>query len=363
MGADLASRAWLEGGVAALVACAVSAVLTWLAIHYAHRRALIDHPGQRRSHTVPTPRGGGIGLVVAAVAATLLLRLVGSPVAMPLALAVGLMVAVALVAAVGWIDDHRGLAARWRFAVHGIAAAIVLGADHAGPLLYAPAAWLTVAIAAALWLAIVWSINLHNFMDGINGLLATQAIFVFVALAGLFHQAGTVPGAVAACAVFAAATVGFLPFNFPHARIFMGDVGSGVLGLLVALVVLWQLAVPGIAPASGLVLCSAFVTDASGTLLSRMLRGRRWYSAHREHLYQWLVRCGFTHAQVVALYMGWNLLLALPVVYWMNRMPEMDSSLGIGAAIATYALAGALWWLGKRACLRAVRRRGLHATA
>ena len=364
MGAGVAGSAWFEGGVAVLVACAVSAALTWLAIRYAHRQQLIDHPGQRRSHTVPTPRGGGIGIVVAAIGVTLLLRLLAPALSMPPPLTLGLVVAAGLVAAVGWIDDHRGLAARWRFAAHGVAAAIVLGAGHAGPLPpQAVAAWLAVPIAAVLWLAIAWSINLHNFMDGINGLLATQAIFVFVALAGLFHQVGTVPGAGAACAVFAAATVGFLPFNFPHARIFMGDVGSGVLGLLVALVVLWQLAVPGIAPASGLVLCSAFVTDASGTLLSRMLRGRRWYSAHREHLYQWLVRCGFTHAQVVALYMGWNLLVALPVVYWMNRMPEMDSSLGIGAAIATYALAGALWWLGKRACLRAVRRRGLHATA
>ena len=164
-----------------------------------------------------------------------------------------------------------------------------------------------------------------------------------------------------------AAVAGFVPFNFPRARIFMGDVGSGVLGLLIALVVLWQMSLPSIALASGIVLGSAFVIDATCTLLSRMLRGRRWYSAHREHLYQWLVRCGHSHTHVVALYMGWNLLIVLPVVCWMNRMPAAVApgvalrSAGFGAATGVYAAGIALWWFGKRWCLGAIATRRRHA--
>jgi len=194
-----------------------------------------------------------------------------------------------------------------------------------------------------------------------------QAIFVLGALALVCRHVGE-PHA-GEILVFAAAAAGFLPFNFPRARIFMGDVGSGVVGLLIAVAVLWQMSAPDTALTSGLVLCSAFVTDASCTLVSRIARGRRWYSAHREHLYQWLVRSGFSHAGVVALYMGWNLVIALPVVAWINRAPgawmpiananaEMREGSGLGAAVLVYALGAIVWLLGKRWCLaRPARRR------
>lgn len=370
--------AWILALLAALV---VSAVVTRLGIGYAHRRRLIDQPGARRSHSEPTPRGGGIG-IVAAVLACACLPAFFAPGASPGA-AMTLSVAIIIVAAVGWIDDHRGLSARWRFAAHCLAAAIFLFPILVF-LVLAPAAieeafavsasgvWLMLAIAL---LAIVWFVNLHNFMDGIDGILAAQALFVFAALTILCLRAGWTVH-VGQTAVFAAATAGFLPFNFPRARIFMGDVGSGVLGLLIAVAVLWQMATPGVALASGLILCSAFVTDASCTLLSRMLRGRRWYSAHREHLYQWLARSGRSHAGVVALYMGWNLVIVVPVVCWINRTsdPQMASSTatlppspptpGWAAAAAVYLLGVAVWIFAKRYCLhRPVRQRYRHATA
>lgn len=363
--------AWIFAIVAAFV---VSAVATRFSIVYAHRRRLIDEPGARRSHAEPTPRGGGIGIVIAVLACACLPVAIASRVApAPTAL----VIAVILVAAVGWIDDHRGLSARWRFLAHCVAAAILLS-----PLMLAlsqiadsfpgmaPFAWVILAVAL---LATVWSINLHNFMDGTDGILAVQAIFVFVALAILCARAGSTTHA-GEIAVFAAATAGFLPFNFPRARIFMGDVGSGVLGLLIAVAVLWQMQVRQIALASGLVLCSAFVIDASCTLVSRMLRGRRWYSAHREHLYQWLARCGGSHARVVAWYLAWNLLIVVPVVAWINRgsnllMSSADSRIaewsapsGAGAAVAVYLLGVAAWWAGKRYCLRALQRKR-HAAA
>ena len=209
-------------------------------------------------------------------------------------------------------------------------------------------------------------------MDGIDAILAAQSIFVFSALAFLCAHAGEAHAGQ--IAVFAAATIGFVPFNFPRARIFMGDVGSGVLGLLIAVAVIWQMSTPLTALTSGIILCSAFVTDATCTLLSRMLRGRRWYSAHREHLYQWLARSGFSHAGVVALYMGWNLVIVLPVVAWINRTPDLPMSIanihmdwmpdsGAGPAAGVYLLGIVVWIAGKRYCLHASQRRNVHAAA
>ena len=355
--------AWQAAAAVALSACAVSALVTWLAIRYAQHRRLFDLPGKRRSHSVATPRGGGIGIVVGV--AFSLLAFAGWSQALGAMLPTGLLGATGLVAMVGWIDDHRSLGAVPRVAAHAMAGVLALGAPAMIGLAYLPAHEVLPygLVCAVVLVALVWSINLHNFMDGIDGLLALQALFVFVALAGLFALAQRRTEAQCV-ALLAAAVAGFIPFNFPRARIFMGDVGSGVLGLLIALAVVWQMATPALALASGIVLCSAFVTDATCTLLSRMLRGRRWYSAHREHLYQWLLRCGRSHLQVVVLYMGWNLLIVLPVVCWMNRVPAQPrAASGFVSAFAVFALAVLVWWLGKRWCLDTIRasRQRTHA--
>ena len=338
------------------VVCApLSALVTWLSIRYAQRNSLLDLPGQRRSHSLPTPRGGGIGIVVAVLGGLVVAALSNHL----RNLCESAAAAVVLVASIGWIDDHRGLSARLRVLVH-LAAVVLLylplfgfawflaqfhgaNADAAPPLHYA----ILLPGAIVFVLANVWFVNLHNFMDGINGLLACQAIFVFLALASLVS--GDSRALLLLCA---AAVAGFLPFNFPRARVFMGDVGSGTLGLLIAgAVVLQALSFRG-SVFSGLIACSVFVTDATCTLLSRMLRGRRWYSAHREHLYQWLVRCGFSHARVVALYMGWNLFVVVPVLYVVNRSDASASPVGgFAGMLAVYALALLLWVFGKRRCL------------
>lgn len=346
------------------VVVAVSCASTWAAIRYAHHRRMLDLPGRRRSHHVPTPRGGGIAIVLAMLAAVGALPLYDAGCGSSRQQA-GMMIAIVLVALVGWIDDHRPLSARWRLLVHLLAAAIVihsgigaLAIGHASSGL--TASW-TSAMTWIAWLAVAWSINLHNFMDGINGILSAQALFVFGASA-LLLAAGGHPADVAMLPLaFAAAVLGFFPYNFPRARIFMGDVGSGVVGLAIAAILLSV--AHAFALTTAAVLCSAFVTDATCTLLSRMLRGRRWYSAHREHLYQWLVRSGCSHARVVAFYMGWNLLVALPVALYMNRTPQIPMPAGLAPAATVYILATAAWWSGKRWCLRRVRERRIHAAA
>lgn len=354
-----------------ILAAGVSALGTALAIGYARRRALIDQPGRRRSHSVPTPRGGGIGIVVAALGLLGLLA-VGASAAQQLALA-GLASGLSAVAAVGWWDDHRSLPAWPKLAVHLLASVVciacgpeALAISAGGPAHADLAATLGSAIVAVL--ALVWSVNLHNFMDGSNGLLAGQTAFVLGVLAAL-GAPGLSPGERAVCLGLAAAALAFLPFNFPRARVFMGDVGSGSLGLLVAAAALgsaqgrlWPLV---------LILDSAFVVDSAATLAVRVVRGRRWYSAHREHLYQWLVRGGFSHARVAGLYALWNLCVALPCallyLHWCDlalppagRATLMPCALAAAVVGGELLLGGTLWWAGKRWCLRRARRTGAN---
>ena len=350
---------------------ALSAGVTWLGIGYARRRNLIDHPGRRRSHSEPTPRGGGIGIVAAALAIFAVEMYALPSEALPDLLLCS--IAIVLVAAVGWIDDHRGLAARWRLLAHVAAALLVLAAlsmQPGGLIPYRVAPLLEALLVALVWLSLVWSINLHNFMDGINGILAFQGLFVFASLAVLCAAADADADAWHLCAL-AAAVAAFIPFNFPRARVFMGDVGSGVVGLLVGISVLRLLGVDGVEPASGLIACSAFVTDASCNLVSRIWRGRRWYSAHREHLYQWMVRAGLSHARVVAWYLGWNVAVVAPVLWFLNRgLPDaaagaapLPGQAGMAGLVAVYGLGVALWIFAKRWCLGAARARRTHAAA
>ncbi|MFT3791834.1 MAG: glycosyltransferase family 4 protein [Rudaea sp.] len=349
--------------VSLLFACALfSALVTWLSIRYAHRRALLDLPGQRRSHSVPTPRGGGIGIVAALLAGLAILAVRGQQTIFGGWLAA----AIVLVAAVGWADDHRPLSARLRLFTHLLSVVVLYfplfrflatlttsnialaGSAEAAAAETSLTKDAVVFIAVAVFLlANAWFINLHNFMDGIDGLLASQAVFVFLALA--WTVSGDSQTVLWLCA---AAVVGFLPFNFPRARTFMGDVGSGPLGLLIAVAVMLQVLSFRGSPFSGLIACSAFVVDATFTLLSRMCAHRRWYSAHREHLYQWLVRSGSSHARVVAFYMGWNLFVVVPVLYAANRGAAAS---GFAWACAIYAFGPAVWIAGKRRCLRQAR--------
>jgi UDP-N-acetylmuramyl pentapeptide phosphotransferase/UDP-N-acetylglucosamine-1-phosphate transferase len=317
----------------------ITVLLVRGAIGYARRRGMLDQPGQRRSHRMPTPRGGGIGIVVAMLAC-LPGVLYGSPAAWPAGVIAGLWVALILVALAGWWDDHHPLPVLPRLGAQVLAVGL-----FSCSLLVTGLSWWWLPL---LLVCGVWSINLHNFMDGIDGLLAQQAIFVGAGLA-LLAWAATQPALMLAAAALAAAALGFWCFNRPPARIFMGDVGSGSIGLLVFVfsAMLWRVEHALLWPA--LILSSSFVVDASLTLLTRMLRGRRWYTAHREHLYQWLARYGAgTHAKSGAAYLGWNLLVAAPSAW----LAWSHLRLALPITITVYLGATAAWLALKRRCLR-----------
>lgn len=321
--------------VALALAAGIAAVGTAIAIAYARRRNLVDAPGARRSHRVATPRGGGIAIVAATVLVGLAPLLARDSTAWA-----STLLALVAVAAIGWLDDHRPLPALPRLAVHLVAAGLVV---FAMPF---PTAW---GSAIAI-LAIAWSVNLHNFMDGIDGLLAMQAAFVLTALAFALASVGALAPAHAA-ATAGAATLGFLGFNAPRAKIFMGDVGSGALGLLVGAASLWAVRTGALDLPGVLVLGSAFTIDATATLVSRAVRGRRWWSAHREHLYQWLARSGGSHARVVLAYLGWNVLIVLPALA-LARVAGPGSVYSWIVAAVVHALGLAIWFAGKRRLLR-----------
>lgn len=345
--------------LASVAAFGVSAALVWATLAYARRRGMLDQPGRRRSHTAPTPRGGGLGLIVGLLLAAPA-ALLGLPGGIPSATVSGLVLATVMVAAIGWWDDHRSLAVLPRLSVHLLAAllaaiAVLWSVSPAAFDGIPPGRWLWLP-SAVLFAA--WSINLHNFMDGIDGLLGLQTVFVGAGIAVLAQGRGDVALAAAGLAT-AAASLGFLLLNRPPARIFMGDVGSGALGLwLATLAGLLAVRHPELAWAV-LVLLSAFVVDATLTLCDRVVRGRAWYTAHREHLYQWLVRSGCTHAGVDARYLGWNVLAVAPATAAAAIWPRLAAAICIGF----YGLSGLAWMIGKRACIARVRRRALHELA
>ncbi|EIL99194.1 glycosyl transferase family 4 [Rhodanobacter thiooxydans] len=332
-----------------LASLSITLLLVRGAIGYAQRRGMLDQPGQRRSHHLPTPRGGGIGIVVA-----MLVCLPGvlwhPPAAWPASVIASLLAALVLVALAGWWDDHRSLPILPRLGAQLLA----VGLFSLGLLTTGLSGWWM----PLLLIAGAWSINLHNFMDGIDGLLAQQAMFVGVGLAWLAAAAGQ-SALAAAAAVFAASALGFWCFNRPPAQIFMGDVGSGSVGLLIFAfsAMLWRVDPAWLWPA--LILSSAFVADASLTLLTRMWRGRRWYTAHREHLYQWLVRRGGTHSRSDVVYMGWNLLVAAPSAW----LAWSHLRMALPITMAVYLAAAVAWLALKRRCLRRHLPRASHVAA
>ena len=272
-------------------------LLTGAVRRYALRSDLLDVPNERSLHRTPTPRGGGLAIALVTLAGLTVAALLSR---IPAQVGWALGVGGALVAAVGWLEDRRGVSARLRAAVHLVAA---------GWAAYWIWGELSLAAVAGV-VCIIWAINLYNFMDGIDGLAGAEAGSVGIIAGALFLMAGRDDLAVVAFLVAAAAT-GFLGWNWPPARIFMGDVGSGFLGFTFGALALIADRSGALPVALGLLAAGVFAFDATITLLRRMARGDRWQEAHRSHAYQRLVQAGSTHAEVTSGVLLVNLVLGL----------------------------------------------------
>jgi len=284
-----------------------SAGLAALVRRYALSHALLDIPNERSSHSVQTPRGGG--LAIATVVLVGLAVLERAHLIEP-RLAIALFGGGLLVAVVGWLDDRHEVRPSLRMVAHVAAAAWTVAWLGGMPNLTISAgvAHLGVGGTALAMLGIVWLINLYNFMDGIEGLAAAEA-FVVAAAGALLLAGPSLPLALVALLV-AAAAAGFLIWNWPPARLFMGDVGSGFLGYTFGGLALASENARALPALLWLALLGPFFVDATVTLLRRMLRGERWYAPHRTHAYQRAVQAGWSHRQVTVLMAGLSAVLA-----------------------------------------------------
>lgn len=296
--------------IAALVGGALAGwVLTGAALRYGLARGILDRPNERSSHVVPTPLGGGWGVVIPAIGALALACSVGWLDPAP---ALGLAGGGVLVALIGWIDDRVGLSASVRLLVHVAAASWLVGWLGGYDALDVGVARVTIGTSGNVLsvLAIVWCTNLYNFMDGIDGIAGLEAVCVG-SVGGALLLMGGANGLGLIALVTAAASGGFLVWNRPPARIFMGDVGSGFLGFLFAGLALAGDQAKAVPALVWVLLLGVFASDATVALLRRMIRRERWYSAHRTHLYQRLIQAGWTHGQVDRALVNLNLVLAL----------------------------------------------------
>lgn len=273
---------------------------TWVYRRYALRRALLDLPNARSSHTQPTPRGGGIAILV-----SFCIGLFMFAHAMMSRAEIGLLSATFLLALISYYDDLGHVAARWRLLAQALAVVLVLW----GLALLFSIAMPHWSVSIMLVLSLMWLINLYNFMDGINGLAAFTGVIVAGLLGLLLWQQGAPPNIYWPPLLLASASAGFLYWNFPRAIIFMGDIGSCFIGLVFGYIAvtagLWNSLFYWVA----LILMGCFIVDASLTLAKRGWRRQRIYEAHREHAYQHLARRWRSHTSVTLLYMaitiGW----------------------------------------------------------
>ena len=263
---------------------------------YALSAHIVDIPNSRSSHAAPTPRGGGVAIVISFFAVLLSLAAI-HPV--PTRLLAALFGSGLLIAGTGFIDDHGHLAARWRFLSQFAASIWTLWMMKGIPPVplfgfSVDLGWFGLALAA---LYLVWMVNLYNFMDGIDGIASIQAITVSVGGAVTWWLASHTPLWILPLA-FAACVSGFLAWNFPPAKVFMGDVGSGFLGMIVGLFSLWAGQQAPQVFWCWFILGGCFMVDATTTLVRRVQRGERFYEPHRSHAYQYASRRHGSHKHV-----------------------------------------------------------------
>ncbi|NIL15036.1 glycosyltransferase family 4 protein [Pseudomonas sp. AN3A02] len=311
--------------VVALLSFALTAGLR----RYALARSIIDIPNARSSHSVPTPRGGGVAIVLAFLFALPFLGWM-HVVASDVLIAVG--GAGALIAIIGFMDDHGHIAARWRLLGHFVASAWALFWLGGLPPVVIFGMTINSGLAGGVFAAfyLVWMLNLYNFMDGIDGIASVEAICVSLGACLIYWLCGY-EDLVWLPLILATAAVGFLCWNFPPARIFMGDAGSGFLGMVLGAIsiqaawastqLLWV----------WLILLGVFIVDATFTLIRRLIRGDKVYEAHRSHAYQFASRQFGKHLPVTLGVAMLNLFWLLPLALCVMLL-GLDGATGLTVA-------------------------------
>jgi Fuc2NAc and GlcNAc transferase len=306
----------LVGLFIALFACGY--LLTQGLIHYAHKKQLLDIANHRSSHTQATPRIGGLSFVL-----LISLLLVGYAVfiikASTLAILIFILAPALIVAITGLLDDVLNLSQRVRFVLYFLSSLLALGNFSS---LFTQPLWVLVSGGLILGLSLTWFINLFNFMDGIDGIAASESLFVLAALSLFAYQASDID--LNNLLILSIAPIlGFLMLNWQPARIFMGDIGSTFLGAFIGCLCFYMINAKMITFYSVIILLAAFMVDATWTLSYRLATGQKWHQAHRSHHYQILARKLGSHSKVTSLYtlinIGWLLPLALAAQHYQQH--------------------------------------------
>lgn len=320
--------------IAALLLLTSVAIGAWLAVAVVRRyalRALVDVPNARSSHAAPTPRGGGVGIVVANLTGLVTACLLGvADETLVIALAGGGLV----VAVIGFLDDHKHVSPYLRLMCHVSAAVwLVYWVGRLPPIDFgSEVVDLGVFGVVLVLLSLVWFVNLFNFMDGIDGIAGAQSIFMTAAGAALAYTSGGGEQAVVPMLLLAAAVSGFLAWNWPPSRIFLGDVGSGYLGFMIGAIALWSVVEGWLTIWVWVILAGAFLADSTVTLIVRALARASLVEAHRSHAYQRLSRRWNGHASVTLAFTAVNL-------FWLGPWAFLAARFGsLGASFALVAL-------------------------
>jgi Fuc2NAc and GlcNAc transferase len=302
-----------------LLALSFAAAVAGSAVYrqMARRLGIVARPNERTLHTGIIPRGGGAVVVLVFLAGAALLHLTGEmPARWFMALAGGGLA----VAAVGFVDDIANLSTLARVVAHFVVAVwatVLLGGDLIREIGFAgPLAWLGYALTV---LAVMWMINLFNFMDGIDGMETSGAVwFCLGAVAILEMQGGSALSVP--IALLGLASAGFLVFNWPPARLFLGDAGSGFYGYVFSVFVLITVGSGQISLWTWMILLGYFIGDTTTTLAIRMKRVKRFWGTHRSHAYQNLARVWSNHRRMTGLVLAidvvWLAPLALASIQW-----------------------------------------------
>jgi Fuc2NAc and GlcNAc transferase len=299
---------------------------------FAIKRRIIANPNFRSLHERPMPRAGGVVFSLAFIAGVVALWLIDRVDAITtLAMVVGATGATVF----GFIDDCAPVGARSKFAVQGLLAVWILAAFGWQPLVDLP--WIPSSVEVAIsWLALVWLMNAYNFMDGIDGMATSGAVFLASGAAVSLSLAASERGLICVAMLLAVCSAGFLFFNWPPATIFMGDSGSLCLGCSFGVLLVGTVTTGALSLWTWVVLFGYFGVDTTTTTLLRMFLTRRWYGEHRSHAYQNAARIWNSHLRVVGGVSAYHGLWILPLTIWSVVMPEwapLAAALAVGPVV------------------------------
>jgi glycosyltransferase WbpL len=317
----------------------VSSMATDLIRRISIKNKLYDVPNNRSSHHIPTPRGGGVVIILTLLITIAILTFnkeVGTD------FSISMLIGISIIATIGLIDDIKNLPVLIR------AIAYVLGAVLSIYLIggFSSLSINNFSIHLSYFgyilsvLFVVWLTNLYNFMDGTDGFAAIQTICVALFCGLLLFSSDNMSFAIILFCL-ASSTIGFLILNWAPAKIFMGDVGSCTLGFLFGLFSIYTEKNGIISIGVWIILLAPFIGDATFTLLKRIINGEKWYKAHNSHAYQKLYQLGVSHRNLAISLLLTNVLIIWPFAYFANAYKNLE----ITMIILSYCVIASIWFV------------------